>query len=211
MDAAKATTSAGPDDPARPFLLGLSLYSQGQWQAASEAFRDTLRAAPDFFAGAFYIGACYAAGGRDPQAINAWQTSLVGLDQYPVVYRLLGEAMTRAGQPDRAVETLTEATGKWPADRDLRLRLARAALDARRYDLVVALCDAALAQPPPDPELVLAGMQAIFERVTEGAGPASDDTLARMRRYRDAYVTAGGSQQPLVAGWLAAVEKKSGR
>jgi tetratricopeptide (TPR) repeat protein len=210
-DAAKAAAAAGPDDPARPFLLGLSLYSQGQWQAASEAFRETLRAAPDFFVGAFYIGACYAAGGRDPQAINAWETSLVGLEQYPVVYRLLGEAMSRAGQADRAVETLTEATGKWPENRDFRLRLARAALNARRYDLVVELADAALAQPKPDPELVLAGMQAVFERVTAGAGPASDDTLARMKRYVDAYAAAGGPQQPLVAGWLAAVEKKSGR
>ena len=126
-EAARAAAKGGPDDPARPFLLGLSLYSQGQWQAASEAFRETLRAAPDFFVGAFYIGACYAAGGRDPQAINAWQTSLIGLDQYSVVYRLLGEAMSRAGQPDRAVETLSEAAGKWPADGDLRRRLATAA------------------------------------------------------------------------------------
>jgi tetratricopeptide (TPR) repeat protein len=210
-EAASVASSGAPDDPVRPFLLGLSLYSQRQWQAASEAFRETLRAAPDYFVGAFYIGACYAAGGRDPQAINAWQTSLVGLDQYPVVYRLLGEAMSRAGQPDRAVEMLSEATGKWPGDRDLRLRLARAALAARRDDMVNELTDATLARPEPDFELVLVGLQAIFERVMQSAGPVSDDLLARMRRYRDAYATAGGPQQALVAEWLAAVEKKSGR
>ena len=80
VEAARAAPSGDADDPAKPFLQGLSLFSQQQLQAASEAFRETLRAAPDFFVGAFYIGACYAAGGRDPQAVNAWQTSLVGLE-----------------------------------------------------------------------------------------------------------------------------------
>jgi tetratricopeptide (TPR) repeat protein len=210
-EAAATAAAAGrgnPNDPVHPFLLGLSLFSQKQLQDASEAFRDTLRAAPDFFVGAFYIGACYAAGGRDPQAINAWQTSLVGLEPYPVVFRLLGEAMLRAGQPDRAMETLDEAATKWPDDRDIRLRLVKAALDARRYDRVLELTDASLSRTPADPDLLFAGMQAIFERVTQGTAAQADDSLARMKRYRDAYVAAGGPRQSLVAEWVAALEKK---
>ena len=209
-EAARTAASAKPDDPARPFLRGLSLYSQGQWQAASDAFRETVRAAPDFLVGAFYIGACYAAGGRDQQAINAWQTSLVGLDQYPVVYRLLGEAMSRLGQADRAVDVLGEAAGKWPDDRGLRLRLARAGVEARRFDLAADLADAEIARGDPDPALLLAGMQAIFERAMGSEGPAPEDALARMKRYREAYAAAGGSELALADGWLAALEKKSG-
>jgi Tetratricopeptide repeat len=208
VEAAQAITANDPNDPVRPFLQGLSLFSRKQLQPASDAFRDTLRAAPDFFVGAFYIGACYAAGGRDPQAINAWQTSLVGLDHYPIVYRLLSEAMARTGQPERAMDTLDEAIAKWPDDRDIRLRLARAALDARRYDRVLGLADAGVARTPSDPDLLFVGMQAIFEAVTQGKNAQLDDALARMKRYRDAYVSAGGTRQALVAEWVGAVEKK---
>jgi len=208
VEAAQAAASNDPNDPVRPFLQGLSLFSRNQLQDASEAFRETIRAAPDFLVGVFYIGACYAAGGRDPQAINVWQTSLVGLDQYPVVYRLLSEAMSRTGRSERAVETLDEAIGKWPDDRDMRLRLARAALDARRHDRVLELADSSLSHTPADPDLLFVGMQAIFEHVTQGAGPPLDDAAARMKRYRDAYIAAGGPRQSLVAEWVAAVEKK---
>ena len=208
-DAARALTANDPNDPAGPFIRGLTLFSQGQLQAASDAFRETLRAAPDFFVGAFYIGACYAAGGRDQQAVNAWQTSLVGLEQYPIVFRLLGEAMSRIGQPERAVDILDEAVSHWPDDRAMRLRLAKAALEARRYDLVTQCVEAGASRQPADAELLLVGMQAIFERATQSADAPPDDSLARLRRYRDAYVAAGGSQTTLVAEWVAAVEKKA--
>jgi len=206
VDAAKAASSGDANDPAKPFLQGLSLFSQKQLQAASESFRETLRAAPDYFVGAFYIGACYAAGGRDPQAVNAWQTSLVGLDQYPIVFRLLADALTRMGQPDRALETLDEAVAKWPEDGALRARAARAALDAKRYERALALVDEWKGQP--NPELLFAGMQAIFEQVSQRADAADGATVARMKRYRDAYVAAGGPQQALVAEWSSTVERK---
>jgi tetratricopeptide (TPR) repeat protein len=203
-EAAQSAASDRPDDPVRPFLQGLSLFSSRQLQAASEAFRETLRAAPDYFVGSFYIGACYAAGGRDPQAVNAWQTSLVGLDRYPIVFRLLGEAFVRMGQPERAIEALDEAHGKWPADAAITLGLARAALDARRYDRVIALTDATLTHP--DPDLLFTGMQAVFEQFSQQHGDAQ--ALERITRYRDLYVSAGGSRQALVAEWVAAVGKR---
>ncbi len=210
VEAADVLPAGDPSDPARPFLLGLSLLSRRQLQPASDAFREALRASPDFFVGAFYIGACYAAGGRDQQAVNAWQTSLVGLETYPAVFRLLGDAQLRMGQADRAVDTLDEALLKWPDDRVIRARLAKAAVDAHQYDRVMAIVDEGLAHPGADPDLLLTGMRAIFERVTQAtdAGPA--DLMAHLVRYRDAYVAAGGQQQPLVAEWVAAVEKKLG-
>jgi tetratricopeptide (TPR) repeat protein len=207
-EAAKtAAASKDPNDPVPPFLQGLSLFSQKQLQAASESFRETLRAAPDYFAGAFYIGACYAAGGRDPQAVNAWQTSLVGMDQYPIVYRLLGDALTRMGQPDKAVEALDEALGKWPANTAIRLRLAKAALDARRYDRVFDAADTAPADRP-DADLLFVGMQAVFEQAGAKPGAPAADVLSRIKRYRDAYTTAGGTRQALVDEWVSSLEKK---
>lgn len=209
-DALKAAPANDPKDPTRPFLLGLSLLSQRQLQQASDAFRETLRASPDYFVGAFYIGVCYAAGGRDPQAVNAWQTSLISLDTYPVVFKVLAEAQSRMGQPDKALDTLEEAAGKWPTDTDLRVRMARAALDGRKYDRVTEIVEAALSRPPADPELLFTAMQALFERATRvgsGGGAAPADTLARMKRYREAYAAAGGTRTTLVDQWLATIAK----
>ena len=45
--------------------------------AAAGKFRDALRIDSEFFPAAFYLGACYAAGGRDRDAVGAWQTSLM--------------------------------------------------------------------------------------------------------------------------------------
>jgi tetratricopeptide (TPR) repeat protein len=206
-EAARSAAAADPEGASKPFLQGLLLFSQRQYQAASESFRETMRAAPDFFVGAFYIGACYGAGGRDPLAINAFQTSLVGLERYPIVYRLMAEAMTRLGQFDRAIETLDEALGKWPDNATVRTQSARAALDAKRYDRVFALVDAAMTRQPP-PDLLFAGMQAVFEQVSQHPDAARDELADRMKRYRDAYGAAGGAQQALVAEWAAAVARK---
>jgi len=206
-EAASTAAVADPNGPAKPFLQGLSLFSQKQLQAASESFRETLRAAPDYFVGAFYIGACYAAGGRDPQAVNAWQTSLVGLEHYPIVFRLLADAQTRMGRPDRALETIEEALAKWPGDGDVRLRAARAALDARQFDRVFTVVDEGL-KGHAAPDLLLAGIQAAYEQVGQRSEPPAGEQVARARRYRDAYVAAGGSQQALVAEWLGAIERK---
>jgi tetratricopeptide (TPR) repeat protein len=208
-EAAQSLPAADPNDPVRPFLLGLSLLSQNQLQPASDAFRESVRAAPDFLAGAFYIGACYAAGGRDAEAVNAWQMSLAGLDQYPVVYGLLGEALLRRGQPDRARAILAEAVARWPDDRASRLRLVRVELDGRRYDQALEDVDAGLARQAADTDLLFVGMQAIFERVSQGADARASDSLVRLKRYHDAYVAAGGPQQSLAAEWVAFVEKKA--
>jgi predicted Zn-dependent protease len=111
------------------------------------------------------------------------------------------------GQPGRALETLEEAVVKWPDDAAVRLRTARAALDAKRYERVFALVDGAAAARP-DPDLVFTGMQAVYEQANQRPGAAGDELVTRARRYRDAYVAAGGTQQALVAEWVAAIERK---
>ena len=210
VEAAKALPPGGPNDPVHPFLAGLSLLSGRQLQAASDSFRQAQRAFPDSFVATFYVGACYAAGGRDAQAVNVWQTSLIGLEGHPIVFRLLGEAFTRMGQPDRALETLEEASARWPDDARFRLRLAQAALAARHWDRVAAVVDEASARAPAEHELLFTGMRAIFEEASGWSSPPphAAAVLARLKRYREAYLSAGGPRQPLVDEWLAAVEKK---
>jgi len=207
-EAAQQLKPGNANDPAPPFIRGLALLANGQIQAASDAFRDALRADPEFLLGAFYIGACYAAGGREQQAINAWQTSLVGLDRFPAVYRVLGDALIRAGQPERAAMLLEEALARWPDEETLALRMVKAAFESGRYERVWERADRVTGGQPGDATILFLAMQAVFETVVDRADAPADTLLPRLKRYRDLYVAAGGPHAALVAEWVAFVERK---
>jgi VWFA-related protein len=209
-EAAQQLKPGNANDPAPAFIRGLALFANGQIQAASDAFRDALRADPEFLLGAFYIGACYAAGGREQQAINAWQTSLAGLDRFPAVYRVLGDALIRAGQPERATMLLEEALARWPDEETLALRMVKAAFESGRYERVWERADRVTGGQPGDATILFLAMQAVFETVVDRADAPADTLLPRLKRYRDLYVAAGGPHAALVAEWVAFVERKVG-
>jgi VWFA-related protein len=198
-------------DPTPAFIRGLALYSKGQLQPASDAFREAVRAAPDFLVGAFYIGACYAAGGREERAISAWQTSLVTLDRFPIVYRVLTDALVRAGQAERATALLDEAVARWPEDDALRVRMVKAAFEAGRYERMLEYVDRAIDRQAADAGILFLAMQAVFQAVLDTADAPVDTLLPRLRRYRDLYVAAGGPQQALVAEWVSFLETKASK
>jgi VWFA-related protein len=64
----RAITTLVPADPkllSTAFLKGLALFGKGELEPAAAQFRAAVDAAPDFLPAAFYLGACYAAGGLD--------------------------------------------------------------------------------------------------------------------------------------------------
>lgn len=210
-DALAALASAAPTELAVPLVRGLALLSKGQLQAASEAFRESVRVAPDLMVGAFYLGACYAAGGRELQAINAWQTSLAGLDRFPAVYRFLAEARIRAGQSDRAVEVLAEALSRWPDDVTLAARMAKALFELKRYLEALEYAGRVIEREPADTSALQLALRAAFEAVAAGERLPFDTLVPKLRRYRDLYVEANGPDPNLVAEWVAYVEARTGR
>jgi len=195
-------------DPTAPFLRGLSLYAKGQLDPAANAFRAAIAATPELLAGAFYIGACYAAGGDGAHAINTWQTSLIGLAQYQAVYRFLADALIRAGQWERAHAVLGQATARWPDDDALRARAMRASLEAGRYDQALQYADQLIEHQPSDNALLFLAMRSIFQAVLEGVDVGADALLPRLEHYRDMYVASGGPQQALVAEWVTFVKSR---
>src|SRR5204862_8233416 len=56
------------DQLASVFLKGLVLLSGNDLEGAAGKFRTALRLDPEFLPAAFYLGACYAAGGKDRDA-----------------------------------------------------------------------------------------------------------------------------------------------
>jgi len=152
------------------FLRGLALYRAGDLEAAAQQMRAAVRLSPDFMPGVFYLGACYAAGGRGREAVGAWQTSLAGDDALPETYELLVDGYLRLGDTDAAIDIVEEAAQKWPDDYRFVIRstLARAAAgnphdalqrlrpwldrpeaDSDALDLAMRLALADLASRPP--------------------------------------------------------------
>jgi VWFA-related protein len=192
-------------DPTEPFIRGLLFLSLNQLQPASGAFREAIAAAPELLVGAFYIGACYAAGGMDEGAVNAWQTSLIGLAQHQAVYRLLADGLIRMGQSGRARAIVEEAVRKWPDDELLRAQAMRVNLEAGQYEQALDAADRILARQPSDTATLFLAMRSIFQAVLDGKSVRTDVLMPKLERYQDLYVAAGGPQQALTAEWVAFV------
>jgi len=197
--------------PLATFVRGLAALQQGQLEAAAGFFRTTLQTAPGAYAPMAYLAACYAAGGRDDEAAGAWQTSLLGLDDSPLVFQLLVDAAMRSGDAQTAMGALQEAMNKWPEDARFTQRLGIALLlFGRPKDALVAM-DRHLASHPDDQRALFLAVQAIYGVSVAGQSLDSPDgDLAHARGYAAAYVRLGGSQQALVERWLAYLEKRAG-
>ena len=197
--------------PLATFVRGLAALQQGQLDAAAGFFRATLQAAPGAYTPMAYFAACYAAGGRDDEAAGAWQTSLLGLDDSPLVFQMLVDAAMRAGDAQTAMGALQEAMNKWPEDARFTQRLGVALLlFGRPKDALVAL-DRHLAAHPDDQRALFLAVQAIYGVNAAGRRlDTPDGDLARARRTRPLYVRLGGAQQALVPA-LARVSREARR
>jgi tetratricopeptide (TPR) repeat protein len=198
----EALKSARHDQLAPVFLTGLALYSKGDFEGAAAKFRESLRLDSEFFPAAFYLGACYAAGGRDREAVGAWQTSLITESSAPFIYTLLADAMVRLKDYTPALDILNEATTLFPGNPDVQLRLGTTlALAGRPGDALTTL-DAYLAKRPADHERLFLAMRVLYDVRSRGAsvGTAAEDR-ERFARYAAAYAAAGGPDAATVEQW----------
>jgi len=185
------------------FLRGLALLSLGDLEGAAGQFRDSLRISSEFLPAAFYLGACYAAGGRDREAAGAWQTSLVTEDDAPFVYTLLGDALMRINESLQAVEILREAANLWPDNDDVRARLGTAYVMSGNGGSALDTLDPYFDRHPDDVDRLFVAMRLVYETTTAGRSiGTSEQDRARFERYADAYLAAGGPEAPLVEQWL---------
>lgn len=201
---AAAEAARGPRDAAlaAAFLDGLALYSKGQLEAAATKFREALRIDSEFFAAAFYLGACYAAGGRDRDAAAAWQTSLVTESDAPFIYTLLGDALLRQRQIDQALDILNEAATLWPDSAEVQQRLATALSMGGKPAEALKILDPYLASHPQDHERHFLALRTLYEAAAAGRPVVGrEEDRARFEKYAAAYQAAGGTQQALVDQW----------
>jgi len=206
-DAVKALTTSGPS-VSSAFLGGLAAYSRGELEPAAAKFREALRLDSEFFPAAFYLGSCYAAGGRDQEAVGAWQLSLVTESEAPFIFTLLGDALLRLREADHALEILNQAATEWPDNEEVQVRIGAAlALSGKRADALLKL-EPYLEKHPEDVERHFFTLRLLYEARTDGRPIRStNEDRALFAKWAAAYAAAKGPQQALVAQWQKAISK----
>ncbi len=191
------------------FLKGLTLLSESQsdqkkLDSAAIEFKSALNRAPDFFPSMIYLGASFAAGGKDKEAAAVWRTALIKEGNAAPLYIMLADAQLRQGRGDLAVEDLAKARDRWPDDDRLKRRFAVAALLAGQRDDGMKVLEELIASKADDETGVTVGLLVLYDAF-ESHQPIETAELdrARMLRLADTYRAHGYASQALVDTWVA--------
>jgi VWFA-related protein len=192
-----------------PFLRGLALLGQGKLEPAATELRAALRLSNDFLPAAFYLGACYAAGGHDREAAGAWQTSLISEVDSRIIYEVLADAWLRLKDARRAEMLIAEAQSRWPGDDVFAPRLAAAKVLQEKRSEAFGVLEPYVEKHPRDSEPLFLAIRLLYEAYDAGKpvkGAAQDKALAE--KFGAMYHDAEGANGPLVARWIGAMTKK---
>lgn len=174
------------DQIAAAFLKGLDHFSKGEWAQAATQLQIASGDRREFFPAAFYLGATFAALGRDRDAAGVWQIALGTVERPMVVYAMVADARLRDGQAQAAIDILKPAYDRQPADADIARRLAMAYMLVQRYADAIPVLDATLGRRPADEEAIVANVIAHYELVRGGQVLSTADS-AKLRRQVAAY------------------------
>jgi VWFA-related protein len=191
------------------FLRGIALLADGALEPAAARFRDALRTADDFLPAAFYLGTCYAAGGRDDEAVGAWQTALVAETDARIIYDVLVDALLRLEHADDAADIIEEAQARWPDESGFLPRLAVAEAMRQHREAALQKLGVHLESHPGDAESAGLAVRLIYDAHVAGGGissPEADTALAQ--KYAALYRAAGGANRALIERWVAFIVGK---
>jgi VWFA-related protein len=196
------------DQAAGSILRGLELLMKGQLDPAANQFGVAMRNAPDAPIASFFLGACYAAAGRDKEAVSAWERARAAQLPLPALQAVLADGWLRLGRPADAVEPLRQVLAREPQNLDVRKNLAIAqsflGLHEQAYPTVVPYLD----KNPSDVDALLIALHALYQVRVEGKSIGSveeDRTQAAM--YARAYLAAKGQHSALVEKWAEFLQK----
>jgi tetratricopeptide repeat protein len=195
--ALEALTSG--NQTAAAFFKGLDWYSKGQLNEAATQLQLAAGPRREFFPAAFYLGATFAAAGRDRDAAGIWQLAL-GKEPRPAIYYiLLADARLRGGQSESVIDVLKPAYERNRADDELGQRLASAYLMNGRYAEALPVLDSYLTRHPDEQVALFAAVFAQYHVAVRERLAVSATDQAKLARYVRAYQ---GPYQPLLAKYL---------
>jgi VWFA-related protein len=201
--AALEALSSG-DQTAASFLRGVDFFIKGQLDQAATQLQMAAGPRREFFPAAFYLGAAFAAVGRDRDAAGVWQMALGAEPRPAAVYVLVADARLRDGQAPSAIDILAPAFAREPANDAVAMRLGMAYVIAGQHAEAIPVLDAYLARRPADHDYLLAAVVAHYEAARAGRVLSSEER-ARLKRYGAAYK---GPQGALLDKYLQTLEAR---
>jgi VWFA-related protein len=208
-DAGAIAERAGSSHYAAPFFTGLAALARGDLNRAAEDFGASLTAAPDFLPAAYYLGACYAAAGRDREAVLAWRTALISDSRAPWIYTTMLDALLRTRNVRFALELSADADTRWPDNDAIRVRRATVlALAGQPVQAVQSLAPYLERQSTDLPRLLLV-LRMYYEARAGGLVVESvERDRSRFAAYAQQYAAAGGQERDLVAAWQRVMDRE---
>jgi VWFA-related protein len=198
--AIEALTSG--DQAAAAFFKGLDWYSKGQLTQAVTQLELAAGPRREFFPAAFYLGASFAAAGRDRDAAGVWQVA-VGKEARPqFFYMLLSDARLRDGQPASVIDVLKPAYERTPMDDEIGRRLMSAYLMLGRYEEALPILDGYLTRFPGDELANFAAVFAQYQVATRERLVVSAAEQTKLARYVRNY---DGPYEALLTKYLQTI------
>jgi VWFA-related protein len=190
------------DQAAGSMLRGLEFLSKGQLNPAGTQFGVALRNSADSSIASFYLGACFAAAGRDKEAVAAWERARAAQLALPNLQVVLADGWLRMGQPAQAIDPLKEALDKEPQNDAVRKNLAIAQSYLGLHEQSYPTIKPYLQRNPNDIDALMVALHALYQMHVEGKTLVNaEDDKARAAEYAKAYIAAKGPMQALVEKW----------
>jgi VWFA-related protein len=190
------------DQEAASFLRGIDFFTKGQLDQAATQLQLAAGPRREFFPAAFYLGAAFAAVGRDRDAAGVWQIALGTEPRAAAVYVLVADARLRDGQVASAIDILKPVLAREPTNDSVAKRLGMAYVISEQFAEAIPALDGYLARNPTDQDYLLVGIVAQYEAMRKGQ-ILSDVDRAKMRRYSAAYK---GQHSALVDKYMQTME-----
>ena len=190
------------DQAAAAFFKGLDWYALGQLDRAATQLELAAGPRREFFAAAFYLGAVFAAAGRDRDAAGVWQIAIGDEPRPQLAYTLLADARLRDGQPASVIDVLKPAYERTPGDDEIGRRLMSAYLMTGRYEEALPVLDGYLSRNPADHGAMFAAVFAQYQVATRERLVLPADAVAKLAGYVRAY---DGPHKALLTKYLQTI------
>jgi VWFA-related protein len=185
-DAAAREAFNTGDLVAGAFLSGVDLFSKGELDEAADQLQAAAGPRREFFPAAIFLGACYAAVGRDQDAAGTWQLALGKDPRPPAAYMMAADARMRIGQAQSAIDILKPAYDRDPTHDEIARRLATAYAMTNRHAEALTVLDGYLLRRPTDQNMLFAAIVSQYEAV-RGGQILSNIDRDKVQRYAVAY------------------------
>ncbi|HUB13268.1 MAG TPA: c-type cytochrome biogenesis protein CcmI [Acetobacteraceae bacterium] len=197
---------ASPNDGAGWVLLGRTEAMLGDWQKATDAYRQAVglgRTSPDVMAG-YGEMQVLAAGGIVPPAAHAAFTAVLAADPKNEVARYyLAVADAQAGEDKRAIDRWLALAADLPEDSAMREAIGRGVAEAAKDGGIPVPALPKGAAPAPQPQASAAARPGPSQDQMAAAGNMSDAQRKQMIEGMVAQLAAHLQQAPNdLDGWL---------